>query len=190
MRRESAHRRRACLEPERWTASDDQATETAVTAWIAALVTMLKPDRVIETGSYRGQTARAIGAALAAEGRGALVTCEIDPARVGLTAAAVAGLPVTVWSGAAVLYAPDGPVDLVFADSDFRSRGPEIRHFARWASPRAVVVLHDTYPAPWPGMDALQAEMRALVADQVVTPWTLFETPRGVGVARYVTGET
>ena len=188
MRQETVHRRPACPDPSRWAAPDDYATETAVTKWIAALVSMIKPDFVIETGSYLGDTSLAIGQALQAEGRGQLVTCEPVPVRSDHVRTITAGLPVTVWGASSLSYEPDRPVDLLFADSEFVLRGPEIRHFAKWASNRAVVVLHDTYPADYPGIPELQREMAALVAEGVITPWTLFETPRGVGVARFLKG--
>jgi predicted O-methyltransferase YrrM len=185
MRRETVHRRPACPEPERWAARDDYATETAVTSWIAALVAMVKPDLVIETGSYLGDTAVAIAEALKAEGRGRLVTCEPVPARADSVQARANGLPMTVWAASSLTYVPDGPVDLVFADSEFVLRGPEIRYFATWASNKAVVVLHDTTLCGYPGHAQLIHDMQKLVDDGVITPWTLFETPRGVGVARF-----
>lgn len=57
-----------CPYPEWWTSTDVDSTECEVTALVAAFVVALQPELVIETGTAFGQTAEAIGHAVAANG--------------------------------------------------------------------------------------------------------------------------
>src|SRR3990172_4705889 len=75
-RREELYARPECPQPGRWSAPDGVATETDVSALLGALVRALKPDLVVETGSYLGHTTEAIGRALAAEARGGPICFE------------------------------------------------------------------------------------------------------------------
>jgi len=176
-----------CPEPGRWSAPDDWATETEVTRLLAELVRALKPDLVVETGTYHGHTARAIGEALRAVGRGRLVTLEMDPGRAALAASACEGLPVEVRCMSSLAYTPDQPIDLLFLDSEFTQRIPECVAMAPWASARCVVALHDAAIDYYPGAGEMQRAVQAVVAQGLVAPWLVLPTPRGLGLTRYVT---
>lgn len=181
MRPETVGRRVDCPEPWRWSAPDVWASESAVSEFLGDLVRLLKPDRIVETGAYLGFTSYAIGTALVGENRGRLVSLEIDPARAAQATARCLGLPVDILTTSSLDYRPDGPIDLLFSDSEFLLRGPEIRYYRQFASPRCVVALHDTVV----GKQSMGAEIRALVADGVVRPWLDFPTPRGFSLTRY-----
>jgi len=184
MRPEAMPIRAECPEPWRWSAPDDFATEAEVSAFLGDLVRVLKPATVIETGSYLGYTAQAIGRALALVG-GTLVTLEVDGDRAAAAAGRCAGLPVTVLAQSSLTYTPTALIDVLFLDSEFETRMPELRHFRPYASPRCVVVLHDSAPTTYPGWELLDQGMRAVVADGIVQPWLTLPTPRGVGLTRY-----
>jgi len=80
MRPEQVPARPECPEPARWLAPDGDATEADVSALIGAFVTALKPDYVVETGTYHGDTTVVIGEALRDLRRGHLLSIDIDPA--------------------------------------------------------------------------------------------------------------
>ncbi len=91
---------------------------------VAEFVVALQPELVIETGTAFGQTAEAIGHALAANGHGRLVTIETDSERVDFSRNRCGELPVTVLEMSSLDYTFDGPVDFAWFDSliDLRIR--------------------------------------------------------------------
>jgi predicted O-methyltransferase YrrM len=180
-RAEAMWGRPECPDVRRWAAPDGIATETDVSDLLGALVHALKPDFVVETGSYLGHTTEVIGRALLSEGRGKLWTFEVAPDRADHVRAKVATLPVEVWTLDAKSFAGGlVQVDLLFVDSEYNSRIEEIRHFRRWASPRCVVVAHDSVVVPFRKMlDGLAA------VEKIVTPWVHLPTPRGLSISRY-----
>ena len=143
-RAEELYARPECPEPGRWIAPDGIATESDVSRFIAALVTMLKPDLVVETGAYLGHTTEAIGKALELEGRGRLIALEIAGDRALSVQERVRGLPVQVAYTDSLVWMPSGLIDLLFVDSEYDARVEEVRRFRPLASPRCVVVAHDT----------------------------------------------
>jgi len=179
-RREELYARPECPQPGRWSAPDGVATETDVSALLGALVRALKPDLVVETGSYLGHTTEAIGRALAAEGRGALISYEVAADRAASVRQRCIGLPVTVSeqdSRTAVFVGRI--IDLLFLDSEYEARVEEIVRFREWASPRCVLVAHDTV------VDDYRRALDRLAELGKTTPWLYLPTPRGLGLARY-----
>ena len=120
-----------CLHPERWHATDSDSTEIEVTALVAAFVTALRPDFVLETGTNIGLTAYAIGRALHDQGYGRLVTIETDPNFVAIAEHRCIGLPVEVINGSSLDYHPPGmePIDFAFFDSLVQIRAAEFERF-------------------------------------------------------------
>jgi len=167
-------------------APDGDATELDVSRLIGALVIALKPDYVIETGAYRGDTTEIIGHALAFLGRGRLLSVEIDETRAAVVRQRVSGLPVTVVTGKAEDVMPDSPVDMLFVDSALDARMREVRAFRPYALPRCVILAHDSaLPTYEPGVSEFFASMTAAVDDGIVQPWMRLPTPRGLAITRY-----
>lgn len=186
MRPEKVPPRPECPDPQRWSAPDSDATETDVSRLIGALVTALKPDYAIETGSYRGITTEIMGRALQALGRGHLVTLDIIPEYADATRERVVGLPVTVVVGKASEFVPTQPIDLLFLDCDFNDRVKQLHAYKPYASPRCVILTHDTaLPDHEAHVAAWYLDMDRLVDHGVVYPWTKLPTPRGIAITRY-----
>jgi predicted O-methyltransferase YrrM len=186
MRPEKVPARPECPEPARWWAPDSDATEIDVTHLIAAFVTALKPDLIIETGSYHGDTTEAIGEALQALRHGWLISVECDPQCADVTRQRVLGLPVAVVEGAASEFIPKQPIDLLFIDCETKGRLKQLQHFKSYASPRCVILMHDSaLPYEAPGVPELYDVMTTSVVEGLVYPWTLLPTPRGLAITRY-----
>lgn len=60
-----------------WEVYDGTASEVEMGELLYGLVRMLKPRRLVETGTYKGHSTRAIGRACFKNGFGHLVTCDI-----------------------------------------------------------------------------------------------------------------
>jgi predicted O-methyltransferase YrrM len=135
-----------CPYPERWSATDAQSTELEVTELVASWVRALQPEYVVETGTCIGQTAQAIGQALARNGHGWLDTIEVDPVVAAQARERCAGLPVTVYTELSLGFQPAGKIGFAWLDSSMGHRIPEFEHLRPWLAPGAVVGFHDTSP--------------------------------------------
>lgn len=122
--------------------------EMLVLLW--ALVIMLKPKLVIETGTDAGVMTRALGCAVKANGFGCVLSAEVDASLAEQARAFCQGLPVQIITGPA-LNLPIEDADLLFLDSSYESRKQEL---AKICKPHAIAVLHDTVREPSMGEEA------------------------------------
>jgi predicted O-methyltransferase YrrM len=93
--------------------------------FLAAVVAMARPQRVLEIGTFTGYSALSMAEALPAGGR--IVTCDISEEHVALARQHIAASPyadrIEIRVGPAIdtLASLDGPFDLVFVDADKES---------------------------------------------------------------------
>jgi predicted O-methyltransferase YrrM len=158
---------------EGYTVDDGTGTEHEVQDFLTALVGVVRPRLIVETGCYHGLTTRKLGLAAAAVGEECrIVTCDIDPGLVLMTRERTRGLPVDVRQCRGADLPELREADLVFSDSVYRDRIEEIvlsKH-------GAMVVVHDTKACLSEGVD-----LAALIRK-----WNglLFDTYRGFGMLR------
>src|SRR6204780_2195367 len=67
-----------CPHPERWHMYDSMTAEAEVLEFLRTLVTTIKPELIVETGTFSGMSTLWIAEGLKANGRGRLITCEYD----------------------------------------------------------------------------------------------------------------
>jgi predicted O-methyltransferase YrrM len=168
-----------CPRPDWWHSTDSESTELEVTALVAAMVTALQPDFVIETGTCVGNTAYAIGKALRAYGHGMLVSLETDAGSVSIARRKCANLPVTILPISSLDYVPEQPVDFAFFDSLPKLRPAEFERYYPFMHSRTVVGFHDTAPHHTVRTLLLPLEERGLIVSPLFLP-----TPRGVMFSR------
>lgn len=164
-----------CLTPERYHCVDGTAVETEVLDFLSALVRLIKPGLIVETGTYRGASAEAMARALVANGTGHLVTVECDHQRAEAARRRLHGLPVEVITGASLEFLPNAPIDLLFLDSHRPIRGNEFTHFKPFLHAGSVVVWHDSaphHPGVRPAIEDLAGQG---IIDRLHLP-----TPRGL----------
>jgi predicted O-methyltransferase YrrM len=113
-----------------YTAAEPQTVELLV-----SLVKALRPRYVIETGTLRGDTARAIGGSLDI---GHLDTIDTDDYGV------VFDGPVSFCHMDSRDFIPDRPIDLAFLDSDPNIRFEEAEHFRPFLAPDGLIAIHDS----------------------------------------------
>lgn len=177
-----------CRHPGWWHSDTADATEHEVTGLVAALVRALQPEAVVETGTNSGQTALAIGQALAENGHGRLWTLEVDEALAASARDLLAGLPVTVACVSSLHWDPPQDIGLAWIDSgpvvgapglDWASlRRDEVARWLPRFAPWAVIGVHDTAPHH-PVMRALAPLFQAQGM-----PVLNLRTPRGVALAQ------
>lgn len=184
-----------CPHPERYHAPDSDTTETEVTALVAAFVTALQPDLVIETGSAFGYTSQAIGSALRASGgTGVLHTYETDSDRVLATKKRTADLPVLVFEQPSldgiedmVRQGYDSVVRFAFLDSLLELRVPELQAIRPLLAPGAIVGVHDCGEPGHTKYSPFSREI-ATAADRLGFNRISLPTPRGVTFLQWTRG--
>jgi predicted O-methyltransferase YrrM len=172
-----------CAHPEYWHAHDSDSTEAEVGALIAALVVALQPELVLETGAAFGHTTAQIGRALRRNGHGACVSLELDRGRAAVARARCRGLPVEVVVESSLEYEPAGRIDLLFSDSDYATRRPEIERLRPWLEPGAIVAVHDTTSGERGHHVNMRAEVERLERAGILRAVYL-PTPRGLAICQ------
>jgi prolipoprotein diacylglyceryl transferase len=172
-----------CPHPERWHMYDSMTAEVEVLDFLKSIVTTIKPELVVETGTFSGLSTLHIAEGLKANGFGRVITCEYD-AKVFATAKerfAASGLSewIDARNESSLKMKVDGRIDLLFCDSDTPIRGQEVRHFLPQLNPHGLILMHDASSAMKTVREAaLQLEQEGLIS--VV----LLPTPRGLVVAQ------
>lgn len=168
-----------CPHPERYHSHDEDATEDEVTQLVAAMVRSLRPDFVLETGTYQGHTTFAIADALI-DNDVDIVTIELDYERWLAAYDAFLGDPnVTVVHGRSLDYVPPKPIDFAWFDSAIDIRADEFRYFHSYMHSRTVVGFHDTAPH-----HPVRAQLDRLWMSGLMTIPLYLDTPRGCAFAR------
>ncbi len=136
-----------CPHPERWSMIDSMTAEVEVLELLATLVTTLKPELVVETGSFLGVSTEWIARGLERNGRGRVISCEFDPVVYAKAVERLAGSPLLEWMelrNASSLDMPvEGTIDLLFSDSDPELREAEVKRFLPQMNPNGLIVIHD-----------------------------------------------
>lgn len=173
-----------CPNPGYWSSTDDHSTEIEISELLAGIVRGLQPELCVETGSAFGQTAQAIGEALAANRHGHLISLEVDEERVEISRQRCEGLPVEILALPSLDFRPSSPVDFAFFDSLFPLRVREFHAYQPWMHPGTFVAFHDSapyhgggqLPFGWDLKTQLDAELGGDVA------LMHFRTPRGITI--------
>ena len=165
--------------PSAWSMLDGFTAEVEVLEFLFGLVRMVKPSYVLETGTWRGYSACAMGKAMLQNGFGKLDSLEFN-AEIALVAQSAVNAYqlesiVSVVNMASLEFEPKQPIDFALLDSDIGIRHLEFRHFRHHFAQSAFVAFHDV--APHHG--ALNDNVRALVNEGLITGID-FPTPRGL----------
>ncbi len=171
-----------CPHPERWSMYDSMTAEVEVLEFLRTLVTTIKPNLVVETGTFMGVSTLWIAEALRLNGFGRIVTCEYDTkmfeaARQKIETSEFHDL-IDLRNESSLEMKIDGTIDLFFSDSDMPVREQEVRRFLPQISPFGIILMHDASSHLKQVREAaLKLEQEALIS--VV----LLPSPRGLVVA-------
>jgi predicted O-methyltransferase YrrM len=166
---------------------DSMTAEVEVLEFLRTVVTTIKPELVVETGTFSGISTLWIAEGLKANGRGRIVTCEFDPkvyesAKVRIAASGLAEW-IELRNESSLEMKVEGTIDLFFSDSDMPIREQEIRRFLPQINPYGLILMHDASSHLKIVREAaLKLEREGLIS--VV----LLRTPRGLVVAQKRSG--
>ena len=136
-----------CPHPERWHMYDSMTAEAEVLEFLRALVTTLKPELVVETGSFLGVSTLWMAEGMRSNGFGKIVSCEFDPivfakAQEKIAASGLAQF-IELRNESSLEMHVDGPIDILFSDSDMPIREAEVKRFLPQIRPTGLILLHD-----------------------------------------------
>jgi predicted O-methyltransferase YrrM len=180
---------RECPHPERWQMVDAQSAEIEVLDFLKSLVVTIKPDLIVETGTFIGHSAIKMAEGMKINGFGKIITVEYDPAVFAKAKQNIDGSGLGNWieyrNASSLDTKIDGTIDILFSDSDSNIREAEIRRFLPQVKTRGLVLVHDASSHFKVVRDAaLRLEQEGLLS--VV----LLSTPRGLVVAQKRQGRT
>ncbi len=176
-----------CPHPELWKMYDSMSAEVEVLDLLKSLVITLKPNLVVETGTFMGVSTLAIAEGLKQNGFGRVITVEYDPKVFAKAKERIDASGLGPWIDARNQSSLDlqveGTIDLLFSDSDINIREREVRHLLPQVSPNGLILIHDSSSHQKVVREAaLRLEAEGLIS--VV----LIPTPRGLVVAQKRSG--
>jgi predicted O-methyltransferase YrrM len=172
-----------CPHPERWKMVDSVSTELEIIDLLKALVVALKPELVLETGTFLGYSTIKMAEGLRENGFGKIITIEYDPAIFAKAQERIRASGLAPWidsrNASSLESKIDGAIDLYFSDSKLAIREEEIRRFLPQVDPRGIILIHDASSHFESVREAaLRMEKEGLLS--VV----LLSTPRGLVIAQ------
>lgn len=172
-----------CPFPEKWHMVDAQSAEIEVLEFLKSLVSTVKPDLIVETGTFIGHSAIKMAEGLRANGSGRIISIEYDPAIYAKAMENIEASGLGSWieccNASSLDTRIDGLIDILYSDSDTKIREAEIRKFLPQIRPRGLVLVHDASSQFGVVREAaLKLEKEGLLS--VV----LLSTPRGLVVAQ------
>jgi prolipoprotein diacylglyceryl transferase len=172
-----------CPHPERWHMYDSMSAEVEVLDFLKTLVTTIKPELVVETGTFSGLSTLRIAEGLQANGFGRVITCEYDPAVFAAAKKRFDASNVAQWievrNESSLEMKIDGRIDLLFCDSETAIREQEVRHFLPQVNPHGLILIHDASSSMKTVREAaLRLEREGLLSV------LLLPTPRGLVMAQ------
>jgi hypothetical protein len=172
-----------CHQPQLWSMFDGWTSEVETIEFLHALVRLTKPGYCVETGTWLGHSAEAIGLALRQNGRGSLDTIEFDAEVAAATRERLASLAeiVEVHNRSSLEFTPCDTIDFLLLDSALDIRVAEFERYRRHLKAGALVIYHDTR------INDCQLENMVLPYIHAGILSALnFATPRGLLVCQYV----
>jgi predicted O-methyltransferase YrrM len=162
---------------------DSMTAEYEVLEFLRTLVTTIKPELVVETGSFLGVSTLWIAEGLERNGFGRVVSCEYDPVVFAKAQEKIAVSPlrsrIELRNESSLEMDVQGTIDLLFSDSDMPIREQEVMRFLPQMNPNGLILMHDASSHLKVVRDAaLNLERQGLLS--VV----LLPTPRGLVVAQ------
>jgi predicted O-methyltransferase YrrM len=136
-----------CPHPERWSMFDSMTAEIEVLEFLRTLVTTIKPELIVETGTFSGVSTIWLAEGLKANGRGRIITCEYDPVIYANAKERIEKSEVAEWielrNQSSLEMKIEETIDLFFGDSDPPIREQELRRFLPQINPCGIIVMHD-----------------------------------------------
>lgn len=176
-----------CPFPERWKMLDAQSAEIEVLDFLKALIVAVKPDVVVETGTFIGHSAISMAEGLKQNGFGKIITTEFDlkvyeKARQNIQASGLSKW-IEVHRASSLDLQVDDQIDILYSDSEPSIREQEVRRFLPKLKTGGLVLIHDANSS----FKVVREAALALEQEGLLSV-LLLPTPRGLVVAQKLEG--
>jgi prolipoprotein diacylglyceryl transferase len=172
-----------CPHPDRWHMYDSMSAEVEVLDFLRQLVITVKPELIVETGTFSGLSTLRLAEGLKANGLGKVITCEYDAKVFAAAQQRFAASGLAQWIDArnesSLDMKVDGTIDMLFCDSDAPLREQEVRRFLPRMNPWGLILMHDGSSS----MKVVRESALRLEAEGLITA-LLLPTPRGMVLAQ------
>jgi prolipoprotein diacylglyceryl transferase len=172
-----------CPHPERWHMYDSMSAEVEVLDFLKSIVNTVKPELVVETGTFSGLSTLRIAEGLKQNDVGRVITCEWDKKVFDAAKKRFAESGLGKWIDArnesSLEMKVSGQIDMLFCDSDPELREKEVRHFLPQMNPYGVILIHDASSH----MKSVREGALRLEAEGLLSV-LLLPTPRGLVLAQ------
>jgi len=172
-----------CPNPQHWRMYDSMTAEVETLQFLKTLMTTMKPNVVVETGSFAGMSTVAMAEGIAENGFGKIVTCELDERVFRAAKERIEKSRLGQWvdsrNESSLEMTVNGTIDVLFSDSEQSIREQEVRRFLPQMSPNGLILIHDAASCyDFVRKGALKMEQEGLIS--VV----LMPTARGLVIAQ------
>src|SRR5258706_6360339 len=178
-----------CPHPERWSMYDSMTAEVEVLEFLRCLVTTIKPEMIVETGTFMGISTLWLAEGLKRNGLGKIITCEYDPVVFEKAKERFESSSLSNWidyrNESSLQTKVEGKIDLLFSDSDPPLREQEVRRFLPQMNPTGLILMHDASSH----LATVREAARRLEAEGLISV-VLMPTPRGLVVAQKRAGRS
>ncbi len=176
-----------CPHPERWHMYDSMTAEVEVLEFLRALVTTLKPELIVETGSFLGVSTLWMAEGMKSNGFGKIISCEFDPVvfRKAQEKIAASGLAefIELRNESSLEMTVPGTIDILFSDSDMPIREAEVKRYLPQIRPTGLILMHDASSH----LKTVRDAAFSLEAEGLVS-CIFLPTPRGLVLAQKKAG--
>ncbi len=162
---------------------DSMTAEAEVLEFLRTLVTTLKPELIVETGSFLGVSTLWMAEGMRANGFGKIISCEYDPVVFAKAkekiAASELGEFIELRNESSLEMKVEGTIDILFSDSDMPIRAAEVKRFLPQIRPTGLILMHDASSH----LKVVRDAAFALEAEGLVS-CIFLPTPRGLVLAQ------
>ena len=172
-----------CPHPERWSMIDSMTAEVEVLEFLATLVTTIKPELVVETGSFLGVSTEWIARGLKRNGFGRVISCEWDAVVYEKARSRFEQSELRPWmelrNESSLEMKVEGTIDILFSDSDMPIRAAEVKRYLPQIRSTGLILMHDASSH----LKVVRDAAFALEAEGLVS-CIFLPTPRGLVLAQ------
>ena len=176
-----------CPHPQQWSMLDGNTAEVETLEFLYAVVRLHKPSLIVETGTWHGHSAVALGKALRQNGFGRVITFEIDQeiSEIAQRLVKAEGLCdfIELRNQSSLQATIADPIDMLLLDSELHLRVHEFERLRPQLRPGAIVIFHDTST-----LHRIVREDVIRLTQQRLLTTLMFPSPRGLAVCQYCGG--
>jgi predicted O-methyltransferase YrrM len=172
-----------CPNPERWRMFDTMTAEVEVLDFLKCLMNTVKPNLVVETGTFLAVSTIYMAEGLKQNGQGKIITCEPDKevfakAKEKIEASGLKKF-IDFRCESSLETRVTGTIDVLFCDSLPELREPEVRHFLPQINPNGLILMHDASSHLKTVREAAKR-----MEDEGLISVVFLPTPRGLVIAQ------